>query len=99
MNVLKQLSGLFASSARGGENAYWLTVRCNRCGEVVRARVNLYNDLSVEYDEQGKKTAYRCRKILTGGQRCFQSIEVMLTFDASRNLIDHQITGGTLVEE
>ena len=98
MNFLKQLSSFFATPARGGENATWLIVRCNRCGEVIRARVNLYNDLSVEYDDQGKRTAYHCRKILTGGQHCFQPIEVTLTFDTSRKLVDRQITGGTFVE-
>ena len=44
----------YFSSPRGGdEGVYWVYVRCNQCGEPLRARVNLYNDLSVDY--QGRK--------------------------------------------
>jgi hypothetical protein len=100
MSFLKTLSDLFAGRARGGdETAYWIAVRCKRCGEVIRARVNLYNDLSVEYGGDDGQTTYMCRKLLTGNsQRCFQAVEVILTFDASRRLMDRQITGGAFVD-
>lgn len=77
--------------------AYWVTVKCNRCGEVIRARVNLYNDLSLDFNEKGE-AIYFCRKTLMGEQRCFQRVEVTLTFDAKRNLIKKEVTGGQFVE-
>jgi hypothetical protein len=99
MNLIKKLTTLFAAAAQGGGNIYPLAVQCKRCGEVIRAQVNLSNDLSVEYDQDGKVTSYFCRKLLMGKQRCFQQIEVMLTFDAQRKLVDRKVTDGQLVEE
>jgi hypothetical protein len=81
------------------KTSYWIVARCNRCGETVRARVNLYNDLSINYGEGGEATTYFCRKLLTGEGRCFERIEVALTFDEKRQLIDRNIRGGTFVDE
>jgi len=75
-----------------------ITVQCLRCGETLTAEVNLNNDLSVDYGDEGSgPTTYFCRKLLTGTERCFQQIEVLLTFDAERNLRDKKITGGKFV--
>jgi hypothetical protein len=98
MNLIKKLSNLLAASQGSDANLYWLVVQCNRCGEVIRARINLANDLSIEYDEGGNKTGYSCRKVLIGKERCFQSIEVTLRFDAQHKLIDRKITDGKFVE-
>lgn len=97
MNLIKKLSSLFATSARSG-NLYPLAVQCNRCGEVIQTHVNLSNDLSVEYAKDEKVAGYFCRKLLMGKQRCFQHIEVTLTFDAHRKLIDRELEGGKFVE-
>ena len=83
----------------GDVSSYWIAVQCDRCGEVIRARVNLANDLSAEYDENGNKTGYICRKVLLGKQHCFQQIEVTLRFDAKRKLVDCEVTDGKLVSE
>lgn len=99
MNLIKKLSTLLAATATGSDaGSYWLAVQCDRCGEIIRARINLNNDLSVEYDEDGNKTGYYCRKVFIGKQGCFQQIEVMLTFDAKRKLIDRKATDGKFVE-
>lgn len=97
MDLLKKLTTLFAVS---GPRSHWypLSVRCNRCGEVIQTQINLSNDLSVEYGEDEKATGYFCRKVLMGKQRCFQQMEVALTFDANRKLIDRKIEGGKFVE-
>ncbi|HNB53311.1 MAG TPA: hypothetical protein PK530_15275 [Anaerolineales bacterium] len=98
MSFFKKLSSLFTSSApRQDADSYWLKVQCNRCGEVIEARVNMLNDLSLDYGE-GEKTTYFCRKVLMGSQLCFQQIEVTLTFDVNRKLHDRQISGGKFVE-
>jgi hypothetical protein len=96
MSFFKKLSGFFAS--KSGAPAGWVTVKCNRCGEVIRSRVNLYNDLSLEYDESGK-AIYFCRKVLIGEGHCFQRIEVELTYDANRKLINREISGGQFLED
>ncbi len=77
----------------------WVAVKCNRCGEVTRARINLRNDLSLEYDEASGSPTYFCRKVLMGeGGRCFQRMEVELTFDANRNVVNRDVSGGQFVE-
>ncbi|NUM44229.1 MAG: hypothetical protein HUU38_05935 [Anaerolineales bacterium] len=98
MNFFKKLSTLFSSPpSRQDADSYWLTVQCHRCGEVIRARVNLLNDLSLEFGE-GEKTTYFCRKVLMGAGQCFQRVEVELTFDGNRKLLSRNITGGKWVE-
>ena len=102
MGFFKKLSGLFTGAkSLDDASALWITVRCNRCGEVIHARVNLYNDLSVVYDDDG--THYYCRKQLIGEGNgelpCFQRIEVELTFDEKRKLISKDISGGQFLTE
>jgi hypothetical protein len=99
VNLIKKLTTLLAATGQGGDvSSHWLAVRCDRCGETVRARVSMSNDLSTEYDENGKVTGYFCRKVLIGPQRCFQPIEVTLKFDAKRKLVERTIAGGKFVE-
>ena len=98
MSILKKLSNLFSTPARPDDSAYWITVKCNRCGEIIRTRINLYNDLSADYTESGEPVYY-CRKMLMSeGGRCFQRVEVELKFDAKRQLLSRDISGGTFVE-
>ena len=99
MNLLKKLSTLFAATAQGSSNSYPLAVQCKRCGEIIPTQINLANDLSIEYDEAENVTGYICRKTLMGKQRCFQQIEVTLTFDSRRKLLDRKIENGTFVDE
>jgi hypothetical protein len=102
MGLLKKLSSLFSAPEgrpeKRDEAGYWVFARCNRCGETLRTRVNLHNDLSIEYGEGEGETTYFCRKTLIGDKLCFQRVEVELTFDAQRRLIDRQISGGEFVD-
>lgn len=94
MGFLKNLfdSGSSASQRRD----YNFKVKCNRCGELIEGRVDLNNDLSVEYE--GNESVYFGRKVLMGSGRCFQQIEVELKFDASKQLLEKNITGGSFKE-
>lgn len=95
MGLLKKISQIFTPPRGGEQAALWVSVRCRRCGEIVRTRINLNNDLSAEYD--GDATTFVCRKVLVGEKRCFQQIEVVLKFDANRKLIDQAVSGGEFV--
>ena len=97
MSFFKRISSLFSSPARSDERSYWIYARCNRCKEVLRARVDLYNDLSLDYD--APQAAYFCRKVLMGTSRCFQQIEVSLKFDQNRKLSDSHVSGGQLISQ
>lgn len=99
MGFLKKLAKMFGSPDKPVDPGYWITVRCNRCGEQIPVRVNLFNDLSIEYGADGK-AQYHCRKIVMGDSgKCFQQVELEMRFDAQRILIDHEIHGGTLVKK
>jgi hypothetical protein len=98
MRFFKKISSLFSSSpSQQDADNYWLKVQCHRCGEMIEARVNMLNDLRLDYGE-GEKTTYFCRKVLMGAGHCFQKIEVALTLDGNRRLLDRQISGGKFVE-
>lgn len=84
----KRFRGTARPPARGG----WLRVRCGRCGEEIRARIDLANELSAEYE--GEVNGYVCRKVMMGEGRCFQQVEALLRFDQERRLVDHQVKGG-----
>ncbi len=101
MDLLKKIKSLFKQSASSPKDnrAYWVFVRCQACGELLRARVDLHNDLSAQFSENGTMQSYFCRKVLVGGKRCYRPIDVELTFDPDRNLIDRQIRGGVFVTE
>lgn len=96
MNFLRKL---FAPAARANTDKFYpIRVQCLRCGEILEGQVNMGSELSTEYDEAGNNYFF-VRKVLMGKGRCFQQVEVELTFDANRNLKDQHMTGGKLVEE
>ena len=92
MSIFKKISDLFSPTSGIDTNAYWVTVRCKHCSETIRARINLANDLSAEYNSG--TTTFVVRKILMNEERCFQQVEVILKFDEKRQLIDRAISGG-----
>ena len=92
MGFFKKLFGGGAISSSSSD-FYTFNVRCDRCGETIDGRVNLNNDLSLD-DEGG----YLARKVLMGSGHCFQQIEVILKFDASRKLQEKQVSGEKFVE-
>jgi DNA-directed RNA polymerase subunit N (RpoN/RPB10) len=98
MGLIEKLSRFFSNSSGGEKGVYWISVRCKSCGEIINARVNLYNDLSIVYDNVQEPT-YICRKTLVGSQGCYQRIEVELVFDSKRRLLGSEIVGGTFIEQ
>lgn len=97
MGFFNKLSKLFSSPGGDDTRAYWIYARCKRCGEKIRTRVDLSNDLSLDYG--GDQTTYFTRKVLIGEGRCFERIEVRLTFDKDRRLINREISGGEFISE
>ncbi len=95
MNFFKSLFGPKPAPPR---NLLPLKVKCRRCGEIIESRVDMSNDLSLDYDEAGH-ALYHCHKGLVGRQHCYQTIEVELQFDANRRVIDRHISNGEFVEE
>ncbi|HVM72373.1 MAG TPA: hypothetical protein VMT91_11495 [Anaerolineales bacterium] len=94
MNFLKN----FLAPGRSNPGTFYkFSVKCSRCGEIIHGKVNVFNDPSLEMDENGK-SYYLCRKVLMGDQKCFQRIEVIFKFTEARGLLDRQISGGEFVQ-
>ncbi len=99
MGFFKKINDFFSSSRSGQAQVYWLYVQCDKCGEKIKARVNLYNDLSIRYGEKAEGDTYFSRKVIIGEQRCYRPVEVEMTFDRKRKLLDRQISGGKFISE
>lgn len=98
MSLFDKIRVFFAPAKRGPEpGSMEIAVRCSRCGEIIRARIDLNHELSAEYGEGGRETAYLCRKVLLGKKGCFAPIEIRLRFDAKRNPTEREITGGKFI--
>ena len=92
MGFLDTLKSMFTGSGASKDEAYWIYVRCRRCGEVIKTRLDLHNNLTPQ-DEGG----YIAHKTLAGSRLCFERIEVTLTFDEQRRLMDREISRGEFI--
>jgi hypothetical protein len=103
-SLRKALGG--SSAGRTGGDVYWIYARCRRCGEPLLGRVDLRNEPSLADDGE----TWIVRKGLIGsGQRrtetgavlrCYQVVEVTLTFDAAKQgVIASETVGGELITQ
>jgi len=99
MGFLKRIKDLFGGAwgSLGEPNVHYEYVRCARCGEPIRVRVNVSNELSPQYGEG--EGAYYVRKgvVGSGENLCFQTIELELYFDSSKRLLSRDISGGEFI--
>ena len=97
MSFLKKL---FSGGPRSGQKEYYVfNVKCKRCGEIIEGRVDVDNDLSVEYESGGD--VFYCRKGLMGEGKnlCYQQIEGGLKIDSKRKLLERRVeSGGDFVD-
>ena len=99
MSFLKKIASALSPKGTDEGDVLWVYVRCDKCGEALKTRVDLRHDLTPNYSDEGRITDYVLRKVLIGSQRCFEPIEVKLTFDPQRRLISHEITGGQFISK
>lgn len=80
MSFLSRLLG--RGGAVGAGSVVWLYVRCTRCQEQIRVRINRNTDAQPEYDEGGRLTHYFLRKEILGN-RCPNLMTVELHLDGA----------------
>jgi hypothetical protein len=100
MSFLKKIASLISGGGEEGNgDVHWEYVRCARCGEKLRVRVSLSNELTPQYESS--EGAYYVRKGVfgSGETRCFQMIEVELYFDAQRRLVSRYVSGGEFISK
>jgi hypothetical protein len=97
MGFFKKLTNIF-SAPTTTSNLYPIEVICKRCGEKITGSINLSNDLSIVYGSSENDYSYFCRKVFIGESRCFQQVEVELTFDKHRQIIERKIKGGKFAD-
>lgn len=97
MNWLRRLFS--RSPRREADNALWLRVQCERCGEVIDLRVDRRYDVASNLLDPGEGgPAYTMHKDVVG-DRCFRRIGVTLGFDRRFNIVEQDIRGGRLQNE
>ena len=88
---LWKLLGIGRGAATSDRGVYYY-IRCERCGESLRFRVDPYWDLGPSEGGGG----FTVTKHVIG-QKCFRTIEVDLTFDDPRVETERSITGGKFI--
>jgi hypothetical protein len=96
MSIINKLANLLSPRPQSTGRYMPIYVKCNRCGEKISGRVDLWNELSPEYE--GGTEGYICRKVLMGSGICFQRIEVQLTFSGKKRLLSQEVIGGEAIE-
>lgn len=93
MDFLKRLFG--GGGGQGGDkDGLYLYIRSHRTGEVIQVRIHRFNDLSLNEGDSG----FHVRKVIVG-EKSFDRIEALLTFDSKRQLSGSEIIGGELADE
>ena len=100
MGFFDRLRKAFAGggSAPADAGTYWVYAQCRRCGEPLKGRIDLRNEPS--QSDEGDTWIVRKGLVGTGTRRCFQTVEVTLTFDANKqNVVDSEVVGGNLISQ
>jgi hypothetical protein len=92
MNIIKRLLG--GSAGPAGDNGLYYYLKSDQNGQIIRVRINPANDLS-QLDEG---SGYYVRKVVVGSPS-YVRMELELTLDRERKVVDAQVKGGKLVDE
>jgi hypothetical protein len=101
VGILDKLGGLL--SGKGGNNsvdrdgrAMYFYVRCNACGEKLRIRVDAFNELAQEFDDNEKTSGYTLDKEIMGSN-CFRMMHLHVQFDSGKHIVQQTLSNGTLI--
>ena len=97
MSLWARLKASFsAGRASGRDEGIYFYVRCERCGDRVRVRLNPGAELQQDFGESSAAAGYSVRKMVVD-QRCFRPIEVRMRFDAGRRELSREVEGGAFL--
>ncbi len=75
-----------------------LYVACNNCHTPVHVRIDVYNDLTLEYGDREQAVGYVLRKEIMDS-RCFRLMHAEILFDTTRRETQRTVDGGVFVDE
>jgi hypothetical protein len=93
MNWLQRLLGRQSDASDDGATL-WLEVRCGRCGETLRIRVDTRYELRQDV-ESGQDIRVLDKDLL--GTRCFALLHVHAVLTPELRVLAHEVTGGELI--
>jgi hypothetical protein len=109
VDALKSMLGLGGGGAgQTADRGLYTYVRCNRCQDVVRVRINMANEVSEISDEpdedavQGAPVNPDARYAVTKGvvdSKCFRPMRLTILFDSRRRELESIVEGGEVVDE
>ena len=109
VDALKSMLGLGGGgSGRSADRGLYRYVRCNRCQDVVRVRINMANEVSEISDEpdedagSGAPANPAARYAVTKGvvdSKCFRPMRLTILFDDRRRELDSTVDGGEVVDQ
>jgi hypothetical protein len=109
MDALKSMLGLGGGvGSSGPDRGLYRYVRCNRCKDVVRVRINMANEvseLSDEPDEDSGEIAATnpaARYAVSKGvvdSKCFRPMRLTILFDGRKQELESSVQGGEVVDE
>jgi len=97
VSFLARLFGRGGAPAEAG-NILWLYVRCDRCGEKIRVRLNRNTDAQQEYDESGRPSHYHLRKEILGN-RCPNLMSVETQLDNAGRVVEQHAERCIVINE
>ena len=86
----------FFGNVAPADGAIHLYVRCKRCGAPIHVRIDLRNELTIEYSDDEQPSGYQLIKEIMD-DRCFRLMRAELTFDARKRELSREIEGGTFM--
>ena len=88
---------LFGDNKQSSAREQYLYVQCQRCQTVLAVRIDLYNDVSAEYDDASGQERYILRKDIVDA-RCFQRMHAEIQYDQYRREQKRSLQGGTFLD-
>ena len=88
---------LFGGNKQSSAREQYLYVQCQRCQTMLAVRIDLYNDVSAEYDDASGQEHYILRKDIVDA-RCFQRMHAEIHYDQHRREQKRSLQGGTFLD-
>jgi hypothetical protein len=110
VDALKSMFGLGGGVGSGAvaDRGVYRFVRCSRCKDVVRVRINMANEVSevsdevIDDDGSLAPTNPAARYTVTKGvvdSKCFRPMRLTVYFDGRKHEIESFVEGGEVVDE